>query len=184
MRRPIYVIDSFSTGPFTGNPAAVLLDGSTLSDAQLQQIAFEMRHSETAFVLPARDPAASFHLRWLTPKAEVRFCGHATLAALAVMAGEAGRIRVPEKGTARFTFSSKAGLLRAEVSRDLEPQSPKSPAHPLRDAAGEVRADRGLRGAAHFARPDRRGARPDLRAAPRADQRWQRGKFVHLPARS
>ena len=118
MRRPIYVVDSFSSAPFGGNPAGVLLGGADLSDAQLQKIATEMRHSETAFVLPARDPAASFHLRWLTPKAEVRFCGHATLAALAVMAEEEERLRVPEKGIAHTAFSSRAGILRAELSRD------------------------------------------------------------------
>jgi PhzF family phenazine biosynthesis protein len=118
MRRPIYVVDSFSSRAFAGNPAGVLLDGTGLPDAQLQQIASEMRHSETAFILPSRDPHASFHLRWLTPKAEVRFCGHATLAALAVMADEAKRIRVPEKGLVRCAFTCKAGLLRAELSRD------------------------------------------------------------------
>jgi PhzF family phenazine biosynthesis protein len=118
MKRQIFVVDSFSGKAFGGNPAGVLLDGAALADAQLQQIAAEMKHSETAFILPARDPQASFHLRWLTPKAEVRFCGHATLAALAVMANEAQRIRVPETGAARFSFSSLAGLLRAELSRD------------------------------------------------------------------
>jgi PhzF family phenazine biosynthesis protein len=118
MKRQIFVVDSFSGKAFAGNPAGVLLDGAALTDAQLQQIAAEMKHSETAFILPARDPQASFHLRWLTPKAEVRFCGHATLAALAVMANEAQRIRVPGTGTTRFLFSSLAGLLRAELSRD------------------------------------------------------------------
>ena len=40
-------------------------------------------------------------------------------AAIAVMAEEAQRLRVPESGTAKFSFSSRAGLLRAELSRDL-----------------------------------------------------------------
>ncbi len=118
MRRPIYVVDSFSGTAFGGNPAGVLLDGAELTDAQLAKVAAEMRHSETAFVLPARDPAASFHLRWLTPKAEVQFCGHATLAAIAVMVEEARRLRVAERGVVKTAFTSRAGLLRVELSRD------------------------------------------------------------------
>jgi PhzF family phenazine biosynthesis protein len=118
MRRPIYVVDSFSGTAFGGNPAGVLLDGADLSEAQLAKIAAEMRHSETAFVLPSRDPAATFHLRWLTPKAEVQFCGHATLAAIAVMVEEAKRLRVPERGIVKTAFTSRAGLLRVELSRD------------------------------------------------------------------
>ena len=118
MKRPCYVVDAFSERALAGNSAAVVLDARDLATAELQRIAAELKHAETAFPLPAREPQAAFHLRWFTPFTEVRFCGHATLAALHVLVLEAQRIRVPAHGTARVSFSCKAGLLRAELSRE------------------------------------------------------------------
>ena len=94
MRRPCYVVDSFAAYPLSGNPAGVLLDGAELDGKAMQRIANELKHSETAFPLPAREPTAALHLRWFTPEAEVAFCGHATLAAFHVLVEEARRIRV------------------------------------------------------------------------------------------
>jgi PhzF family phenazine biosynthesis protein len=117
VKRPCYVVDAFSARPLAGNSAAVVLDARDLAAAELQRIAEELKHAETAFPLPAREPQAAFHLRWFTPFSEVRFCGHATLAALHVLVEEAQRIRVPAHGTTRVSFTCKAGLLRAELSR-------------------------------------------------------------------
>ena len=118
MKRPCYVVDAFTSRALAGNPAAVVLDGRDLPAADLQRIAEELKHAETAFPLPAREPQAAFHLRWFTPFCEVRFCGHATLAALHVLVEEAQRIRVPAHGTTRLSFTCKAGLFRAELSRE------------------------------------------------------------------
>ena len=118
MRRPCYVVDAFSAQAFGGNPAGVVLDGAELSDAQMQRIASEMKHSETAFPLPSRSAGSDFHLRWFTPVGEVRFCGHATLATLHVLVEEAKRIRVPENGVARARFGCKAGVMHVELSRE------------------------------------------------------------------
>src|SRR4030081_2514887 len=98
MKRPGYVVDAFSAQPLAGNSAGVLLDGAELDGKTMQRIANELKHSETAFPLPAREPACAFHLRWFTPESEVAFCGHATLAAFHVLVEEAKRIRVPDKG--------------------------------------------------------------------------------------
>ena len=118
MKRPCYVVDAFSSRALAGNSAAVVLDARDLPSAELQRIAGELKHAETAFPLPAREPQAAFHLRWFTPFCEVRFCGHATLAALHVLVEEAQRIRVPAHGITRVSFSCKAGLLGAELSRE------------------------------------------------------------------
>jgi len=117
VKRPCYVVDAFSDRALAGNSAAVVLDARDLPTAELQRIARELQHAETAFPLPAREPQAAFHLRWFTPFSEVRFCGHATLAALHVLALEAQRIRVPAQGAARLAFTCKAGLFHAELSR-------------------------------------------------------------------
>jgi len=118
MRRPCFVVDAFSAQPLAGNPAGVLLDGAELDARTMQRIASELKHSETAFPLPAREPTAALHLRWFTPEAEVAFCGHATLAAFHVLVEEARRIRVPESGVTRTAFTCKSGRLNVELSRD------------------------------------------------------------------
>ena len=118
MRRPCYVVDSFSPQPLAGNPAGVLLDGDDLDARAMQRIANELKHSETAFPLPAREPAAALHLRWFTPEAEVAFCGHATLATFHVLVEEARRIRVPESGVTRTAFTCKSGRMEVELSRE------------------------------------------------------------------
>ncbi|HEY4886374.1 MAG TPA: PhzF family phenazine biosynthesis protein [Myxococcales bacterium] len=117
MRRPCYVVDSFAAQPLSGNPAGVLLDGAELDGKVMQRIANELKHSETAFPLPAREPTAALHLRWFTPEAEVAFCGHATLAAFHVLVEEARRIRVPDGAVTRTAFTCKSGRLKVELSR-------------------------------------------------------------------
>jgi PhzF family phenazine biosynthesis protein len=117
MRRPCYVVDAFAAHALAGNPAGVLLDGADLDAKSMQRIANELKHSETAFPLPAREPTASLHLRWFTPEAEAAFCGHATLAAFHVLVEEARRIRVPETGLTRTAFTCKSGRLNVELSR-------------------------------------------------------------------
>jgi PhzF family phenazine biosynthesis protein len=72
----IRIIDAFADGPFTGNPAAVLvLDGDEWPpDAWLRAVAAEINQPMTAFVL-------GDGLRWVLPSGvEERLCGHATLA--------------------------------------------------------------------------------------------------------
>ena len=80
MRIPFAQIDAFSATPFGGNPAAVMPLSAWLADDVLLAIAAENNLSETAFLVPDTSGAADFELRWFTPGAEVRLCGHATLA--------------------------------------------------------------------------------------------------------
>src|SRR5947208_11787276 len=120
MKRPCYVVDSFSAEPLAGNPAGVVLDARDLDARAMQRIAAELKHSEAVFPLPAREPNASLHLRWFTPSAEVAFCGHATLAAFHVLVEEAQRIRVPAGSPVTTAFTCKAGRLEVELSRDAE----------------------------------------------------------------
>ncbi|MGR8011763.1 PhzF family phenazine biosynthesis protein [Streptomyces hypolithicus] len=107
----IRIVDAFTSRPFSGNPAGVvLLDSDTFpDDAWLQQVAAEVNLSETAFAHPL--PAGSdadWALRWFTPTTEVDMCGHATLATAHVLhtTGEA---------TATMRFSALCGLLTATV---------------------------------------------------------------------
>ena len=74
-------MDAFVDGPFSGNPAAVMLVDEF--SPYCQAIATEMNLSETAFV--KRIKGRHYHLRWFTPKMEVKICGHATLASAHIL---------------------------------------------------------------------------------------------------
>jgi PhzF family phenazine biosynthesis protein len=139
------VVDAFASQALRGNSAGVVLDGVDLDAAALQRIAGELKHSETAFPLPARDPTASLHLRWFTPQAEVAFCGHATLAAFFVLADEVKRIRVHEAGMTHTAFTCKSGRLNVELSRKkgklrVMIETPESRFEPVRVPAEVVTA--------------------------------------------
>lgn len=84
MRLKYFIVDAFTSEPFGGNPAGVvLLDGDFPSERLMQQVAAELRYSETVFV--QRQAIDEFHLRYFTPCSEVDLCGHATIAAFGVL---------------------------------------------------------------------------------------------------
>ena len=75
-------VDAFTNRPFTGNPAAVCIMAEPEPDWWMQDVAREMNLSETAFLIPHEE---GYDLRWFTPIAEVKLCGHATLASAHVL---------------------------------------------------------------------------------------------------
>jgi PhzF family phenazine biosynthesis protein len=79
VRRAFKQVDVFTTTPYRGNPVAVVLDGSGLSDATLQRFANWTNLSETTFVLPPEHEAADYRVRIFTPTLELPFAGHPTL---------------------------------------------------------------------------------------------------------
>jgi PhzF family phenazine biosynthesis protein len=79
MSRPFKQVDVFTGEPYRGNPVAVVMDGSGLSDAELQRFSHWTNLSETTFVLPPEDPSADYRVRIFTPSLELPFAGHPTL---------------------------------------------------------------------------------------------------------
>lgn len=79
---------AFTSDPAGGNPAGVVLDAQSLDDARMQAIATEVGYSETAFARPAG--GRRFGLRFFSPRAEVAFCGHATIATAVALAERLG----------------------------------------------------------------------------------------------
>lgn len=77
---PYWHVDAFADRPFAGNQAAVMELGAWLDDAVLQAIGAENMFAETAFVVRNGSEVSDWELRWFAPEAEVRLCGHATLA--------------------------------------------------------------------------------------------------------
>ncbi len=111
--RAIKIVDAFTTRPFAGNPAAVVLDASGLDDAAMQRIAREMNLSETAFLLPP-GPGADVRIRWFTPHVEVDLCGHGTVAAFhaALMEG-----RLP---AGSYRMECRSGILPVTSGHDAD----------------------------------------------------------------
>lgn len=132
---PIYQVDAFAERPFQGNPAAVCLLQSPKDEVWMQAVANENNLSETAFLVPEKD---GYRLRWFTPKAEVKLCGHATLASAHVLFTE--RL-LPENCQARFHTLS--GLLTADYNKEtgfIELNFPASPIVPCAAPIGLVEA--------------------------------------------
>ena len=106
MKLPIYQINSFAPGPFSGNPAAVCPLPNWIEDDLLQKIAAETRLTTAFFVGKDGD----YEIRWFTPDTEISgICGHGTLAAAFVAAAELG------DETDSIGFGIRDG--RLEVSR-------------------------------------------------------------------
>lgn len=112
-----YQADVFTAQPFGGNPVAVFPDADGLADDELQQIAREMNLSETVFVFPPTDPAASARLRIFTPTQEIPFAGHPVLGTFYVLA-QLGRITMQE-GMTRVVQECNLGLFPIELHQEL-----------------------------------------------------------------
>lgn len=82
-QRPFMQVDVFTAVPYLGNPLAVVLDGTGLSDEAMQSFARWTNLSETTFVLPptpeGRAAGADYRVRIFTPGCELPFAGHPTL---------------------------------------------------------------------------------------------------------
>ncbi|MFE3792802.1 PhzF family phenazine biosynthesis protein [Streptomyces goshikiensis] len=119
---------AFSDDPEGGNPAGVVLDASGLDDAAMLGIAAGLGYSETAFLTapPAgltAAPGRAFTVRYFSPKAEVPFCGHATVAtavALAERIGPGELVFATRAGTVPVSTRTADGALRA-VLTSVEP---------------------------------------------------------------
>jgi PhzF family phenazine biosynthesis protein len=79
---------AFSQHPAGGNPAGVVLDATGLDVETMQELAAGTGVSETAFLFPVGDD--DFVVRYFSPRSEVSFCAHATIAAAVAYAERRG----------------------------------------------------------------------------------------------
>ena len=77
----LFMVDTFTRERFCGNPAAVVLDAEQLSDDEMRRLARELHGTEVAFVLAADAADHDLEIRFFSPRREVSFIGHATIAA-------------------------------------------------------------------------------------------------------
>ncbi|WP_321507270.1 PhzF family phenazine biosynthesis protein [uncultured Methanoregula sp.] len=110
MPAELHLVDAFTSSPFRGNVAGVCIPDGPPDAEWMQKVAAELKHSETAFLLPAKE---NWNLRWFTPAQEVELCGHATLAAAFVLWTTG---RVPRDKA--IAFETLSGTLTVRQSGD------------------------------------------------------------------
>ncbi len=114
-------VDAFTTKPFTGNPAGVVIHADGLSGEDMQRIAREMNLSETVFALKPTHEEADLRIRWFTPTQEVDLCGHATIALFHALAEE-GEFGLEVDEDQSFLVETRSGLLAVDVEwLDMRP---------------------------------------------------------------
>jgi PhzF family phenazine biosynthesis protein len=114
MERPFRQVDVFGSGPYTGNPVAVVLDGQGLSDDEMQRLANWTNLSETTFVLEPEDPEADYRLRIFTPVSELPFAGHPTVGSAYAWLQSGGSPRRPNA----VIQECAAGLVKLRPTAD------------------------------------------------------------------
>lgn len=135
-------VDVFTARAYSGNPVAVILDARGLSDAAMQRIANWTNLSETTFVLPAREPTASYRLRIFTPRQELPFAGHPSVGTAHALL-DAGLMDAAHGGLVQ---ECAAGLLPIQVQgsgveRRIFVRAPAAKLMPVRiDAAAALSA--------------------------------------------
>lgn len=111
----LYRLAAFAETANGGNPAGVWVGEAMPDEDTMQQIAADVGFSETAFISP--DNGIDRTVRYYSPEAEVSFCGHATIAAGAVLGsvGEETTYQLTTGvGVVPVTVRSRAG--HTEVS--------------------------------------------------------------------
>ena len=106
----LFLVDAFTRSRFCGNPAAVVLDADALDEQQMRRIGRELGSIETAFVVQSESSEYDVEVRFFSPRREVGFVGHATIAAhyVRAMADGVPRGKVRQK--------TPSGIVEVEVN--------------------------------------------------------------------
>ncbi len=84
MHLSLYIIDSFTSEKFKGNPTPVCLVPEMPSAEEMHKIAAEMNQPVTAFCEYPKQQN-TYAIRYFTVTGEIPACGHATLATASVL---------------------------------------------------------------------------------------------------
>ena len=105
------ILNVFTSGGarLSGNPLAVVEDGSALDTAAMQALARQFNLSETTFILPSKRAAAL--VRIFTPAYEMPFAGHPTL-------GTAHVCRALGLGGDQLGLEMRAGIIPVTSTGD------------------------------------------------------------------
>ena len=113
-KRRVLILDAFTDTPFFGNPCGVVPDAEGLTDDEMQKIARELNLPETSFVLGS--DKADFRVRYFTPRYELGFAGHPTIATSYMLALEGMTSLAKPVNTIQLEF--KIGVLPVDLLAD------------------------------------------------------------------
>jgi len=140
----LFHVDAFTRDRFCGNPAVVVLDAEILTDEEMRRIAREVAGQEVAFVLASDSPDHDLEIRFFSPRREVTFIGHATVAAHYVRAIANGvpKGKVRQKSGAsiyEIEVTGRGQALRVSIHQGpatFGPVVPEERRGPVLDALG------------------------------------------------
>ena len=113
-KRRVLILDAFTDQPFYGNPCGVVPDASGLTDDEMQKIARELNLPETSFV--SASDKADFRVRYFTPRYELGFAGHPTIATSYMLALEG--MTPLDKPVNTITLEFNIGVLPVDLLAD------------------------------------------------------------------
>ena len=116
----VNIVNAFTLNGTGGNPAGVVLDADALDEAAMQSIAAQTGLSETAFV--SRSPTEGARLDFFTPTRRIAHCGHATIAAFALMSAEG---RISDGPTSKQTVDGPRRIHVRDGAVFMEQQAPR-----------------------------------------------------------
>jgi len=129
----VFQVDAFTAVAGGGNPAMVALEAQHLDEGAMQRIAAAHHHGDWAFALPASRPDVDLDVRFFSPRKELPFVGHATLALHAVLdrqqprtlrrqLGRTGVVGIQRLDTGDFSIQQAAPPLGREVGTTELPE--------------------------------------------------------------
>lgn len=130
-----YIVDSFTTEMFKGNPAGVCLVENKLSDKQMLSIAQELNLSETAFI-QKKGTGKDYNIRYFSPKMEIPLCGHATLASAKILFDNSGVDEITFITIEKISLKTRKKEALIEMEFPIYKTHPAAVAEPLLQALG------------------------------------------------
>ena len=110
MQITTYIIDTFTTTPFKGNPTSICYTETAISENNMLSIASELNQPVTAFIQKTKP--GEYFIRYFTPTTEIPACGHGTLGA--------SRAAALEENITNVTFHTTSKVeLKAVVDNDM-----------------------------------------------------------------
>lgn len=138
------VVDVFTDTPLQGNPLTVYTDARGIPSTRMQQIAREMNHSETVFLLPGENDADA-RVRIFTPSTELPFAGHPVLGTAFVLgwSTDADALRLETgAGMVKIDLSRQDGrIVSARMRQPIPTWEPYEHADQLLTALGMDRSE-------------------------------------------
>ena len=115
-----FIVDVFTSEPYTGNPLAVVFDTVGLETDRMQAIAREFNLSETSFVQrrsPETEALKGVRVRIFTTEEELPFAGHPTLGTASVL-----KLHAPETASGdTISLALNVGEVPVRFSDQVSP---------------------------------------------------------------